>query len=348
MKLLITTQVVDVQDPFTSFFPGWLAAFAGKFDHIDVICLKEGMHALPSNVRVYSLGKEHECGSNILKRLRYTMRLYYFAWTLRGDYDAVLVHMNQEYVLLCGPLWNILRKRVYLWRNHYAGSRITDGAAWWCAKVFCTSRFSYTAKYQKTVLMPVGVDTKLFAPVPQVERVKKSILFFARFAPSKRPHVLVEALGILRSRGVDCSATFYGDALPHDSAYYREVLARASELGLQESVRFLPGIPNTDAPRAFSAHEIYVDLGASGMYNKTIFEAAACGCIVVAESKDFAQEVGEQLTFEATNASQLADRLDALMQLGDIERSAMIRKLEDFAARNSLELLSERLSTELQ
>ena len=72
--------------------------------------------------------------------------------------------MNQEYVLIAGWLWKLLGKRTYLWRNHYAGSWLTDVAAVFCTKVFCTSKHSYTVKYKKTVLMPVGVDTERFTP----------------------------------------------------------------------------------------------------------------------------------------------------------------------------------------
>ena len=58
MKLLITTQVVDQNDLFLGFFHGWLEEFAKHFEHITVICLKEGTHSLPENVEVISLGKE--------------------------------------------------------------------------------------------------------------------------------------------------------------------------------------------------------------------------------------------------------------------------------------------------
>lgn len=59
MRLLVVTQAVDKQDPVLGFFHRWLEEFAKHADQLIVICLREGTHSLPSNVRIYSLGKEN-------------------------------------------------------------------------------------------------------------------------------------------------------------------------------------------------------------------------------------------------------------------------------------------------
>ena len=68
---LIITQIIDKDDPILGFFHRWVEEFAKHIDHIDVICLKKGEHTLPSNVSVYSLGKE---GGE--SRIKYTFRVY--------------------------------------------------------------------------------------------------------------------------------------------------------------------------------------------------------------------------------------------------------------------------------
>src|SRR6185295_8452864 len=98
MKLLIVTQVVDSEDPILGFFHRWLEEFATQAEHIEVICLKEGKHALPRNVRVHTLGKP-------ANRILYIARFGWYIWTLRSQYDRVLVHMNPEYVILGGLDW---------------------------------------------------------------------------------------------------------------------------------------------------------------------------------------------------------------------------------------------------
>ncbi|MBI5458037.1 glycosyltransferase family 4 protein [Candidatus Kaiserbacteria bacterium] len=340
-RLLVVTQVVDSTDPFLGFFHGWLEELAKHFEHIHVICLKEGEHKLPANVHVHSLGKEK--GES---RGKYVFRFLGYVWKLRGEYDTVFVHMNQEYILLAGWLWKLLGKRMYMWRNHYAGGFLTDMAAMFAVKVFCTSAHSYTAKYKKTVIMPVGVDTQLFAPGAGF-RMPRSILFLSRFAPAKKPDVLLEALGILSKEGVQFTTSFYGTALPQDTAYREKVIKRAQTLGLGNFVNFYEGVPHTQAPDIFNKHEIFVNLSSSGTYDKTMFEAAASGCVVIAASKDFATVAGEQ-SLVAEDVKAVADKLREFLALADGARATLAAQLrEKVLAGQSLPFLAQRVITEM-
>ncbi len=302
MKLLIVTQVVDTEDLGLGFFHTWILKLAQRFESIEVICLKEGKHTLPSNVHIHSLGKEQ----GPVHSFRYALRFLKLAWQLRTKYDAVFVHMNQEYILISGLFWRLFGKSVYLWRNHYDGSFLTDIAAFFSTKVFCTSQHSYTAKYRKTTLMPVGVDTERFSK--SVSRQKNSILFFSRISPSKRPEMFIDALGLLKERGVTFSASVVGSSLPKDEAYHRMLKAKAEMLGLKSVISFSPGVPNDKAPGIFGSHEIFINTSPSGMFDKMLFEAAASGCLVVTTSEDFKEIAGEQ--FWCKDVHSLAERLE--------------------------------------
>jgi glycosyltransferase involved in cell wall biosynthesis len=335
MKLLIVAQAVDKQDPVLGFFVAWIHALAERADHVEVICLKKGTYDLPENVKVHSLGKEDRSVS----RLLYAWRFLKLAWRLRKEYDTVLVHMNQEYVLIVGWLWRLLGKRVYLWRNHYAGSLLTDVAALFCTKIFCTSRHSYTAKFKKTIFMPIGVDTERFTPDERMVRVPRSILWLGRIAPSKRVEMVVEALSALSKKGIPFSATILGSPLPQDRTYYDTLVGRVAELGLASHVTFVPAISNNKTPDMYRAHAIFVNTSPSGMFDKTILEAAACGCRVLTTSDDVREAFGE-MAYVASSQT-LAKRLEEFIQEGAPAKS------EVFVARHSLKSLTERLVHEM-
>lgn len=339
MRLLVVTQVVDRNDTFLGFFHRWLEEFSTRYEHIHVICLKEGDHALPSNVTVHSLGKEDS-----VSRMTYVVRLFRFVWGLRREYDAVFVHMNQEYVLLAGWLWKLIGKRIYLWRNHYAGGFFTDIAAMFATKVFCTSKHSYTIKYAKTVVMPVGIDTSIFRQ--KGERTPHSILSLGRIAPSKNIEVILQALKTLKDQGADFTATICGDALPQDLEYHESLRHFVTDEGLAQQVRFVAGIPNTETPTVFSAHQIFVNASASGMFDKTIFEAAACGALSVASSKDYAEKADPRLVFKEKDVADLSRRLAEIFSLDTPALSALQRSSEDAILTHSLAALSSKLVTE--
>lgn len=331
MKLLICTQVVDTKDPVLGFFVRWIEELAKRTEQVTVICLRSGEHALPDNVSVISLGAG---------RLQRSLQLLKIAYVHKQQYDAVFVHMNQEYILVVGWLWKLLGKKVYMWRNHYSGSLLTDIAAGFCEKVFCTSKHSYTAKYTKTELMPVGVDTERFNQDARVVRIPRSILFLARMSPSKRPEMLIEALVLLAKRGVDFTATIVGSPLPKDDVYYKELQLSVRDAGISDRVTFKPSVPNNETPDLYRAHKIFVNTSPSGMFDKTIFEAAACGCSVLASSQDWKSLVGEVRYFN--DATTLETRLAHVL---DTSGEADVRTQEVVAAKQSLNVLINQLSS---
>ncbi len=349
MKLLICTQVVDSEDPVLGFFVSWIQELAEHVERIEVICLKSGRSDLPKNVRVHSLrgGIQNTSiyGSASIRRFRESWRFLSLVWRLRGEYDAVFVHMNQEYVLLAGWLWVSLGKRVSLWRNHYAGSWLTDVAASFCTTVFCTSKHSYTAKYKKTILMPVGVDTNIFSIDDHVARKPHSILFLARMSPSKRPEMLIDALATLAHDGADFTATLVGSPLPRDAAYYEHLQEKVASLGLADRISFVPAIPNAQTPALYRAHDIFVNCSPSGMFDKTLFEATACGCRVLSSSKDFAELAGASTYFDT--APELAARFSAALALPADERENQVRASMELARQESLTNLGNKLSAAL-
>ncbi|OHA26465.1 MAG: hypothetical protein A3C06_02720 [Candidatus Taylorbacteria bacterium RIFCSPHIGHO2_02_FULL_46_13] len=343
MKLLFITQVIDKNDTVLGFVHRWLVEFSKHFEHITVICLQMGKYDVPKNVSVFSLGKEAG-----VSRATYVSNFYRIAFRERKNYDAVLVHMNQEYILLAGVIWKLLGKRVYMWRNHYSGSFLTDIAASFCTKVFCTSRSSYTAKIKKTVVMPVGIDVEVYKSHSEITRLPHSILFLARVAPSKRPHILLEALGELHKRGLNFKANLYGSPAPQDVAYLEGLKKRLLELSLADKAHFLPGLPYTEGPKVYSAHEIFVNLSPSGMYDKTIFEAAACETLVLASSLDFAKLVNPRFTFPQDDIQALSAKLEVLLSLSREARARLGKEIRALAIeKHSLKALGHRIKEEL-
>ena len=338
MRLLIIAQKVDNNDPILGFFHGWIAAFAQKFKSVVVICLFRGLFDLPDNVAVLSLGKE-----KWKSKFKYIFLLFYFSLRYFNRYDAVLVHMNEEYPVLAGWLWRLMGKKVYMWRNHHAGNRMTDVAAFFCNKVFCTSKYSYTAKYKKTILMPLGINTEVFKVDTSVQRVARSILSLGRIAPSKNLDILIDACGVLKKQGITFSLHIYGDALPKDVQYLESLKTQVKKHGMEQSVTFHPGIPNTSTPQVYSSHDMFVNVSSNGMYDKTIAEAMACGCLSLASNNNLLGQVDDRLIIKDRTVAEVAASLATALNVSSEEKVKMIRDCQKFAQKQSLSTLTETL-----
>lgn len=340
MKLLICTQVVDMNDPVLGFFHDWIVEFAGRYEHVTVICLKQGRHTLPRNVTVYSLGKEQGNQSKI----KYALRFIRFIVHSKHEYDAVFVHMNQEFILLGSVLWKMWGKCIYFWRNHYAGSVLTHIAVNMSDKAFYTSHLSYTARFVNAVRMPLGI--RMGPLVPVETRQPRSILSVGRISPSKRLEILIEALGELHRDGQSFTASIYGPTQPEDAAYLASLKERVRQLGIEHLVSFFGSVTHAELPHIYSRYDIFVNLSQSGMYDKTMLEAAICGTLVIAASDDFATDVGKMYHFDGT-APSLAQRLTAFLAFNPKEKQELRAHLAQVAELHSLKTLVERLTDEI-
>jgi len=340
MKILVITQKINKNDPILGFFHTWIEKLSQKFERVIVICLERGEYQLPDNVEVLSFGKEK--GKNKLKHL---VLFFYFSLKNLFRYDAVFVHMNQEYVLMGGLIWKIFGKKIYLWRNHKIGDIFTDIAAELCDKIFCTSPHSYTAKFKKTILMPVGIDTDKFYPFKNTEiRRQNSVLFLGRFDPVKRVDLFVNALIILKNRGLDFEAKIYGDPTKGNEDYHKKLIAEIKN-NFGAEVEILGGIPNDLTPKIYNEHEIYVNLTRPGSFDKTILEAAACGTIAIMTNHSFENDKFSELETRGY-AEDVADRIEYWLKADELVLSETRRLLQNFVKDNhSLQILINKLES---
>lgn len=274
---MILTQKVAKNDPVLGFFHRWIKEFAKNFEKVTVICLEKGGYSLPANVSVLSLGKEDTMiYHSVLRRLYYICRFYKYIWQERKNYDAVFVHMNQEYILLGWKFWKLWGKKIYLWRNHAKGNILTDLAVLLSHKVFCTSPSSYTARFKKTKLMPVGIDTEFFKPDPAVLRRPNSILFLGRIAPVKK---VLEFIDWVKSTAY--TATIAGPILSEDRKYGEEVKRK-----LNDKIKLIGPVSQAEARKLYQSHETYANFTPAGSMDKTVFEAAASGAKLEVRNPD--------------------------------------------------------------
>ncbi|MDP2705045.1 MAG: glycosyltransferase family 4 protein [Patescibacteria group bacterium] len=321
MKLLILTQKVDKNDSMLGFFHRWIEEFSKHSEQLTVVCLQEGEHSLPENTRVFSLGKEK--GKS---KFKYIFNFYKYIILERKNYDAVFVHMNQEYVLLGWKLWKLMGKKIILWRNHSQGNFLTDMAVFLSNAVCCTSKSSYTVRFKKTKIMPVGIDEEVFKKNPSIQKNNQAILSLGRISPVKKIDVLISALVLLDERGIDFKAAIYGDTPKRDAAYSEQLRKQGKVLLSKNKLEFHEGIPNSKVPDIFNTYGIFVNLTPTGSFDKTILEAMACESLTVFSNNFISDAVFQKTLVKQDDAVSLASILESVLQNGDSGEYEEIRK----------------------
>lgn len=347
-RLLILTQKVDKSDPILGFFHGWIERFAAELESVTVVCLEEGEHDLPDNVRVLSLGKEEG-----RSRLKYLKHFFSYIWKLQDEYDTVFVHMNQEYVILGGPVWRALGKKVLFWRNHPHGNLFTRIAVSLVDRVYCTSSHSYTAKFGKTKLMPAGIDTEVFKKTELSRQIPRSVLYLGRISRVKRPDVLIDAIEELWERDIDVKVSVVGDPTPESRGYYRSIRETSKRMEESGHVRFFDAVQPVAAPELYNSHQIFVNLTKTGSFDKTILEAMACERLVVISNPSLERlippEYREHVFFQENDPEDLAKKLKKALALPESKKREMGKAFRGMIVQNqSLEKLVGKLLEDIK
>lgn len=332
MRLLIYTQKVDHKDSVLGFFHRWIIEIAKHTEKVIVVCLYEGEHDLPSNVRVYSLGKES--GSS---RFGYIFRFYALLWQLRGQYDGVLVHMNQVYVILGSFVWRLSGIPIALWYAHRARTFSLWLAEKFVNAVFTNSNASFTVPTKKAKYVGHGIDAKaIVRPASFGEaRGKYSIISVGRITLDKDQETIIRACGVLLRENVPVICTFVGSpTAPGDEKYFQKLQALVRSEHLEHTIVFKGGLPQAEVFPYYWRSNIHINACERGSLDKVILEATAAGAIPVVANEAFIDTLGgyaDRLIFERHNPESLAKQLKNLLESNDQEvvRETLSKKVID-------------------
>ncbi len=147
----------------------------------------------------------------------------------------------------------------------------------------------YRAREPKILIIPCGVNLKLFQPrdrsdsrrrlnIPPNRRV---VLFVGRFAALKGLDALLGAVADLEPRLSDLLLVLVGGDGP-ESAGFRSLSGLAQELGLQDRVWFAGRVDQDRLPIYYSASDLLVLPSHYESFGLVVLEALACGTPVAA------------------------------------------------------------------
>ncbi len=163
-----------------------------------------------------------------------------------------------------------------------------------------------------------GVDTTMFAPGPGVlpPAKRRRVIVPRRLFEKNGVEYFIRALPLVRER-LDVEAVLVGDG-PERA----KLEALAQSLGVSDAVTFLGARPNTELPGLLASAEVAVFPSLMEATSVAALEAMSCGLPVAASRVGGLPEIVDESVgtlFEPANPQDLAERLVALLQSGELE-----------------------------
>lgn len=316
MRLLILTQAVDQNDADLGFFHHWIEKIAEKVDEVLVICLRKGEYHLPSNVTVLSLGKEHGAS-----RLDYLKRL--FRYIFCEHYDHVFVHMNPEYLVLCGWWWRLRKKKVLLWYTHKAVNWRLRIAEKFATKIFTASTESFRLPSKKVEVVGHGIDAALFASFDRHMPITEwNLLWVGRISPVKDLETVIRAVNELH-KNHSVALDIIGEPITDiDREYQRVIEALVNELDITGTVRFRGSFTHEKMREKYGKHTALIHTSRTGSVDKVVLEAMASGLPVFTSSEAYADWGDLAIHFRANDSQNLAQCIEKNINSDILDRTA--------------------------
>lgn len=215
----------------------------------------------------------------------------------------------------------------------------------------------YQVKINNVVIIPPGVDTSHFYPISSDEAkeyigvppCEQMLLFVGRIEPLKGIDTLIQAIAILRQRGLFVCLSVIGgepNGGERENVEMKRLQAMSRQAGLSDLVTFLGKRGQDTLPYYYSASDAVVVPSFYESFGMVALEAMACGVPVVASQVGglayLVQDGITGFTVPVDDPQALADRLTLLLQYPDL-RARLGRQAAELAAEYAWDKIADRM-----
>lgn len=313
-RLIVIAQSVDENDDHRGFFIDWLKEFAKRFDEVSVIAVIEGAYTLPSNVRVYSLGKERG-----VSKFGQAVRFYRYLVRLLPGSSGIFAHASPIFIILSWPLAVVYRTNMVLWYLHRSNTFKLRLAMRMCDHLVTADVESLTIQSPKIITIGHGIAMERFATSDRTFDITNRalhLLSVGRLSPIKDFSTFIRAIGLLRDGGIHIEARIVGQAnLPEHQIEEQRLRELVRTLHLEDMIRFVGSVPYRDMPAQYQWADVVVGCTPHGGIDKTLLEGMAAGCVVVTSNdvmRRYLEPYADALVFPYGDAERLAHAIRSL------------------------------------
>ena len=174
--------------------------------------------------------------------------------------------------------------------------------------------------WMKKKIVPITnfTDTDFFTPIEESVNSPLSVLTVARVAKQKNVLRYLEAIALLKSKGIEnVHFDWYGNVERGQDNYAQECYAKVKELGLEGVIEFHPATP--DILKRYQQCDIFCLPSLFEGFPNVLCEAMSCGkpvlCGNVCDNARIASDGNTGFLFDPTNVEDMVAKMQQLLTM---------------------------------
>lgn len=187
----------------------------------------------------------------------------------------------------------------------------------------------------KVVTITNFTDTDYFQPKSEVRPQIPIVLTAARIALQKNVLNYMQAIALLKAKGVQAKFEWYGDVQPGEEEYGKQVFSLRLQLGIEDMLTFYPATSNIIT--CYQQCDIFCLPSVYEGFPNVVCEAMACGkpvvCSRVCDNPYIVQENENGVLFDPNDVNDIAEKLTLLLSMSAQQQAQMGLKSREIAER---------------
>lgn len=317
-NLLLFNFVMDPKSQVLAWQTKVAFALAVHFDKVNIVTHgKQNLaeSAIPDNVTI------HVIPPIFLKApLRWfggKMLVNFWMNTLHKKYtfNKCFMHMNYQWVYLLSPFFKVHQIPVTIWYAHGAVSKPLKWAHRFADKIVTSTKEGFRIPSHKVQIIGQSIDTALYRLVPN--HVSNRMVYVGRISQIKGIEKLIEIMHILvNKQGLQqITLSLIGAPITETDKHYQSLLTLLiDKYGLQHNIKFEGFKPNDTIPAFYDDCFLHLSFSNTGSMDKTLMEAAACGCPVLTCNVALYDALDEVFLIKDETLETIAERVISFYQ----------------------------------
>jgi glycosyltransferase involved in cell wall biosynthesis len=265
--------------------------FLGETYRADAITWTNGLKDF-GDFEIISWELKTPCGTfmnRILRIFEFQFSLFKIKKIIKAEQpDMVIAERTTSYgflAALCGvhPVVIAQQGRTDLWPENsplypfkkaiqnYAFKKATLIHAW--GPAMTVSMIEANVDMDKVMILPKGIDLKKFGNKNTAKSNTICAIVTRSLLPEYRHDIVLKAFAILNQKGINFVLTIVGDGTE-----LHGLKKLAKKLNIENKVRFMGRIPNTELPKLLQDSNVYISMPTTEGVSASLFEAMATLC----------------------------------------------------------------------